>query len=204
MYKRQGYDIIDLGVMVPCETILKTAQENNVDMIGLSGLITPSLDEMVYVGSEMQRLGMDIPLLIGGATTSKTHTAVKIEPAYKNGSTIYVTDASRAVGVVSSMMGDNKSKYAADIRADYVKARDAHIRGQQKKNRLTLKEAQDNRWSTDWTEYTPPKPTFLGTKSFVDYELAKLRDYIDWTPFFATWELKGRYPDILELSLIHI
>ena len=193
-----GYDIIDLGVMVPCETILKTAQENNVDMIGLSGLITPSLDEMVYVGSEMQRLGMDIPLLIGGATTSKTHTAVKIEPAYKNGSTIYVTDASRAVGVVSTMMGDGKDNYAAGIRTDYEKARQAHIRGQQKKSRLTLKEAQDNRWTTDWEAYSPPRPSFLGTKSFVDYDLGKLRDYIDWTPFFATWELKGRYPDILE------
>ena len=193
-----GYDIIDLGVMVPCETILKTAQENNVDMIGLSGLITPSLDEMVYVGSEMQRLGMDIPLLIGGATTSKTHTAVKIEPAYKNGSTIYVTDASRAVGVVSTMMGDGKESYAANIRTDYEKARQAHIRGQQKKSRLTLKEAQDNRWTTDWEAYSPPRPSFLGIKSFVDYDLAKLRDYIDWTPFFATWELKGRYPEILE------
>jgi len=154
-----GYDIIDLGVMVPAETILAEAKEHKVDMIGLSGLITPSLDEMVYVGSEMQRLGMDIPLLIGGATTSKTHTAVKIEPAYTNDSTVYVLDASRAVGV---------------------------------------KEAQDNKWTTDWESYAAPKPSFIGTKNFTQYDLAALRDFIDWTPFFATWELKGRYPAILE------
>ena len=193
-----GYDIIDLGVMVPCETILKTAQEKNVDMIGLSGLITPSLDEMVYVGSEMQRLGMDMPLLIGGATTSKTHTAVKIEPAYKHGSTVYVTDASRAVGVVSQLMGDGKEAFTSATREDYVKVREAHARGQQRKSRLTLKEAIGNRWSADWDNYTPPKPSFTGTRNFIDYDLGKLVDYIDWTPFFATWELKGRYPDILE------
>ncbi len=193
-----GYDVIDLGVMVPCETILKTAQEHNVDMIGLSGLITPSLDEMVYVGSEMQRLGMTMPLLIGGATTSKTHTAVKIEPAYDAGSTVYVTDASRAVGVVSAFMGEGKDEYAAGLRAEYEKARISHIKGQQRKNRLTLKEAQDNKWTADWDQYEPPKPKFLGTRSFSDYDLSELRDYIDWTPFFATWELKGRYPDILK------
>ncbi len=193
-----GYDVIDLGVMVPCETILKTAREKKVDMIGLSGLITPSLDEMVYVGSEMERLSMAMPLLIGGATTSKTHTAVKIEPAYKSGSTVYVTDASRAVGVVSTLMGDGKDKYAADIRAEYETTRAKHLKGQQRKNRLSLQAAQANRWTTDWSSYSPPKPSFLGTRSFVDYDLARLRDYIDWTPFFATWELKGRYPDILE------
>lgn len=193
-----GYEVVDLGVMVPADKILAAAQEHNVDMIGLSGLITPSLDEMVYVGKEMQRLGMDMPLLIGGATTSKTHTAVKIEPAYKNGATIYVTDASRAVGVVSSMLGEGKDTYAADIRADYHKAREAHNRGQSAKARLTLKEARDNIWTADWDNYTPPKPTFLGTKTLTDYPLAELRDYIDWTPFFATWELKGRYPAILE------
>lgn len=193
-----GYDVVDLGVMVPCDKILDAAKEHKVDMIGLSGLITPSLDEMVYVGSEMQRLGMDMPLLIGGATTSKTHTAVKIEPAYKNGSTIYVTDASRAVGVVSAMLGDDKDNYAADIREQYVKTRKSHAASQNKKARLTLKEAQSNAWTTDWDNYTPPKPTFTGTKSFVGYDLAALRGFIDWTPFFATWELKGRYPAILE------
>ncbi len=197
-----GYDIIDLGVMVPCEKILSAAIEHDVDMIGLSGLITPSLDEMVYVGKEMQRLDMKMPLLIGGATTSKTHTAVKIEPGYKNDSTVYVTDASRAVGVVSTLLGDGKAEYAAKLRIEYEKARAAHIAGQQKKKRLTLKEARDNPWTPkgdkDWDYYIPPKPAFLGTKILKDYPLEKLRDFIDWTPFFATWELKGRYPAILE------
>ena len=193
-----GYDVVDLGVMVTCDKILAAAIEHDVDMIGLSGLITPSLDEMVYVGKEMQRLDMDMPLLIGGATTSKTHTAVKIEPAYKNGSTVYVTDASRAVGVVGQLLGEGKDEYAAAIREDYVKAREAHLRGQTKKARLTLKEARDNPWTTDWKAYTPPKPTFLGTKTLTDYPLSELRSFIDWTPFFATWELKGRYPAILE------
>ena len=193
-----GYDVVDLGVMVPCDKILAAAKEHDVDMIGLSGLITPSLDEMVYVGKEMQRLEMDMPLLIGGATTSKTHTAVKIEPAYKNGSTVYVTDASRAVGVVGQLLGEGKETYGAKLRTEYEKAREAHQRGQSAKARLTLKEARDNPWATDWDDYTPPKPTFLGTKTLKDYPLAELRDFIDWTPFFATWELKGRYPAILE------
>jgi len=193
-----GYDVVDLGVMVPCDKILDAAIEHDVDMIGLSGLITPSLDEMVYVGKEMQRRGMTMPLLIGGATTSKTHTAVKIEPAYEAGPTIYVTDASRAVGVVGQLLGDGKAEYAAELRTDYAKAREAHQRGQSAKARLTLKEARDNPWTTDWEAYTPPKPTFLGTKTLTDYPLENLRDFIDWTPFFATWELKGRYPAILE------
>ncbi len=193
-----GYDVVDLGVMVPADKILAAAKDHNVDMIGLSGLITPSLDEMVYVGLEMQRLGMDIPLLIGGATTSKTHTAVKIEPAYKNGSTVYVTDASRAVGVVGALLGDESETYTASIRKEYVKARASHAASQNKKARLTLKEAQDNAWTTEWESYVPPKPTFLGTKIFTAYDLNKLRPFIDWTPFFATWELKGRYPAILE------
>ncbi len=193
-----GYDIIDLGVMVPCEKILNEAQKHNVDMIGLSGLITPSLDEMVYVGSEMQRRGMDMPLLIGGATTSKTHTAVKIEPAYENGPTVYVTDASRAVGVVGSLLGDRKDVYCSDLRDDYAKARETHFAGQQKKSRLSLEDARKNSVQINWSGYQPPKPTFIGTKSFENYDLAKLRPFIDWTPFFATWELKGRYPAILE------
>lgn len=193
-----GYDVVDLGVMVPCDKILDAAIEHDVDMIGLSGLITPSLDEMVYVGKEMQRRGMSMPLLIGGATTSKTHTAVKIEPAYEAGPTVYVTDASRAVGVVGQLLGDGKADYAAQLRTEYAKAREAHQRGQSAKARLTLKEARDNPWATDWENYTPPKPTFLGTKTLTDYPLENLRDFIDWTPFFATWELKGRYPAILE------
>ncbi|MEP3655283.1 MAG: methionine synthase [Litorimonas sp.] len=193
-----GYDVVDLGVMVPGEKILDAAIEHDVDMIGLSGLITPSLDEMVYVGQDMQKRGMTMPLLIGGATTSKTHTAVKIEPAYKAGPTVYVTDASRAVGVVGQLLGDGKAEYAAELRADYSKAREAHQRGQSAKARLTIKEARDNPWTTDWDSYTPPKPSFLGTKTLTDYPLENLRDFIDWTPFFATWELKGRYPAILE------
>jgi 5-methyltetrahydrofolate--homocysteine methyltransferase len=195
-----GYDVVDLGVMVPCDKILAAAKEHKVDMVGLSGLITPSLDEMVYVGKEMQRLGMDMPLLIGGATTSKTHTAVKIEPAYKNGPTVYVTDASRAVGVVSTLLGEGKEKYAAEIKADYERARDAHNRGQSAKARLTLKEARDNIWEPEggWDTFTPHKPSFIGTKTLTEYPLEKLRDYIDWTPFFATWQLKGRFPAILE------
>ena len=196
-----GYDVVDLGVMVPCDKILDAAIEHDVDMIGLSGLITPSLDEMVYVGKEMQRRGMDMPLLIGGATTSKTHTAVKIEPAYEAGPTVYVTDASRAVGVVGQLLGDGSADYAAELRTDYAKAREAHQRGQSAKARLTLKEARDNPWQTDWDNYTPPKPTFTGTKTLTDYPLENLRDFIDWTPFFATWELKGRYPAILENEL---
>jgi 5-methyltetrahydrofolate--homocysteine methyltransferase len=193
-----GYDVVDLGVMVPCDKILDAAIEHNVDMVGLSGLITPSLDEMVYVGKEMQRRGMTMPLLIGGATTSKTHTAVKIEPAYEAGPTVYVTDASRAVGVVGKLLGDTSADYTSDIRSEYEKARAAHQRGQSAKSRLTLKEARDNPWTTNWANYAPPKPTFLGTKSLTNYPLEKLRDFIDWTPFFATWELKGRYPAILE------
>ena len=193
-----GYDVVDLGVMVPCDKILDAALEHDVDMIGLSGLITPSLDEMVYVGKEMQRRGMDMPLLIGGATTSKTHTAVKIEPAYAAGPTVYVTDASRAVGVVGQLLGDGKADYAAGLRTEYAQAREAHQRGQTAKARLTLKEARDNPWTADWDNYTPPKPTFTGTKTLTNYPLENLRDFIDWTPFFATWELKGRYPAILE------
>jgi len=195
-----GYDVVDLGVMVTCDKILAAAEEHKVDMIGLSGLITPSLDEMVYVGKEMQRLGMDMPLLIGGATTSKTHTAVKIDPAYDNGQVIYVTDASRAVGVVGQLLGDNSADYQAGIKQEYVKSREAHQRGQSAKSRLTLKEARDNPWmpSKGWDAYTPHKPSFTGTKTLIDYPLEKLRDFIDWTPFFATWELKGRYPAILE------
>ncbi|RKQ68922.1 methionine synthase (B12-dependent) [Litorimonas taeanensis] len=195
-----GYDVIDLGVMVPCDKILAAAKENNVDMIGLSGLITPSLDEMVYVGKEMQRLGMDMPLLIGGATTSKTHTAVKIDPAYEKGQVVYVTDASRAVGVVGSLLGEESQDYQNKIKGEYVKAREAHNKGQTAKVRLTLKEARDNPWlpKEGWDNFKPHKPSFIGTKTLLDYPLEDLRDYIDWTPFFATWELKGRYPAILD------
>ena len=193
-----GYEVIDLGVLVPCEKILEAAREHKADMIGLSGLITPSLDEMVYVASEMQRLKMDIPLLIGGATTSKIHTAVKIEPAYDAGTIVYVADASRAVGVVGTLLGDGAKTYGQDIRVEYKKARETHLRGQTKKKRANIAKARANKYQLKDTKYVPPTPIFLGVKTFVDYDLAKVRDYIDWTPFFATWELKGRYPAILE------
>ena len=193
-----GYEVIDLGVMVPCEKILETARDVKADMIGLSGLITPSLDEMVTVAGEMQRQGMNLPLLIGGATTSITHTAVKIEPAYTDNATIYVPDASRAVGVVSKLLGDKCEDFKQEKRAVYTKARAAHVRGQAGKKRLNLKQARANKLELDWDGYQAPRPSFLGTKIFKDYDLNIVRPYIDWTPFFATWELKGRYPDILE------
>ncbi len=193
-----GYEVIDLGVMVPCEKILETAKEANADIIGLSGLITPSLDEMVYVASEMQRQNLNLPLLIGGATTSITHTAVKIEPAYDDNATIYVPDASRAVGVVSKLLGDKSDGFKQEKRQAYIKARAAHARGQSGKKRLSISQARTNKLALDWDGYQAPRPSFLGTKVFKDYDLEIVRPYIDWTPFFATWEMKGRYPDILE------
>ncbi|MEE9271928.1 MAG: methionine synthase [Robiginitomaculum sp.] len=193
-----GYDVVDLGVMVPCSKILDAAKEHDADLIGLSGLITPSLDEMVFIASEMQRLKIDLPLLIGGATTSKTHTAVKIEPAYKNNAAIYVQDASRAVGVMSALLGEDKKTYVANIKNDYIRTREIHEAGLHKKKRLTLRQARDNAFSVNFDGYIPPKPKFIGRKIFDDYNLTKVRDYIDWTPFFATWELKGRFPAILD------
>ncbi|WP_332695041.1 methionine synthase [Bosea sp. (in: a-proteobacteria)] len=194
-----NYEVIDLGVMVPAQKILDTARRENVDIIGLSGLITPSLDEMVTVASEMEREGFDIPLLIGGATTSRVHTAVKIHPAYSQGQTVYVTDASRAVGVVSSLLSqDQKPAYVEGIQAEYAKVAAAHRRSEADKQRMPLAKARTNAFKPDWTGYQPPKPTFLGTRVFRTYELADLVPLIDWTPFFQTWELKGRYPAILQ------
>ena len=194
-----GYDIIDLGVMVPASKILETAREKKVDIIGLSGLITPSLDEMVSVAAEMEKQGFDIPLLIGGATTSKVHTAVKIDPGYTKGQTIYVTDASRAVGVVSKLLSKtDKSAYVADIKADYAKVADAHERSERDKKRLSLVAARANAAKLDWAAYEPVKPSFLGTKVFGNWDLEELSRYIDWTPFFQTWEMRGRYPAILD------
>ncbi len=193
-----GYDVIDLGVMVPAEKILDEAKKNNVDMIGLSGLITPSLDEMVHIAGEMQRGSFTIPLLIGGATTSSTHTAVKIEPAYDRDVVVYVPDASRAVGVVGHLMGSQKAGYVERVREDHAKARAAHADAQGKKERLTLKEARANAARLDFETYTPPAPNFTGTRNFIDYDLATIRQYIDWTPFFATWEMRSRYPGILQ------
>ncbi|WP_406736549.1 methionine synthase [Thioclava sp. GXIMD4215] len=194
-----NYEIIDLGVMVPAEKILETAKREKVDVIGLSGLITPSLDEMVHVASEMERLGMDLPLLIGGATTSKVHTAVKINPRYNKGQAIYVTDASRAVGVVSQLLSKTqKPGYVAEIQSDYAETAEKHARAELAKKRLPLEDARANAYRADFTDYTPKTPSFLGTKTFDTWDLAELARYIDWTPFFQTWELKGVYPKILE------
>lgn len=194
-----NYEIIDLGVMVPAQKILETAREEKVDVIGLSGLITPSLDEMVHVASEMEREGFDIPLLIGGATTSRVHTAVKIHPRYERGQAVYVIDASRAVGVVSNLLSpDGKRAYVDGVREEYAKVAAAHARNEAEKLRLPLARARANAQKLDWDAYQPPKPNFTGTKVFENYDLEEIARYIDWTPFFQTWELKGRYPAILE------
>jgi 5-methyltetrahydrofolate--homocysteine methyltransferase len=194
-----NYEIIDLGVMVPATKILEVAKAENVDVIGLSGLITPSLDEMVHVAAEMQRQGFNIPLLIGGATTSRIHTAVKIHPQYKAGQAIYVTDASRAVGVVSALLSeDGNETYVDGIKGEYAKVAEAHARAEAEKQRQPLASARENAIKLDWSAYKPTRPSFTGTKVFETYDLAELARYIDWTPFFQTWELKGRYPAILE------
>jgi 5-methyltetrahydrofolate--homocysteine methyltransferase len=198
-----NYEVIDLGVMVPADRILDEAIAHKVDMVGLSGLITPSLDEMAYVAGEMERRGFTIPLLIGGATTSKTHTAVKIEPKYKGGQTTYVLDASRAVGVVSGLLSPTeRDRLQAETAAEYVRVREAFARGQDRRARATLAEARDNAFTPDWTTYEPPEPSFIGTRTFKAYDLADLARHIDWSPFFASWELIGRYPQILEDDVV--
>ncbi|WP_427024348.1 methionine synthase [Aureimonas ureilytica] len=194
-----NYEVIDLGVMVPAAKILEIAKAEKVDVIGLSGLITPSLDEMVHVASEMEREGFDVPLLIGGATTSRVHTAVKIDPRYRKGQTVYVTDASRAVGVVSNLLSpEGRAGYAEGIRREYETVAQKHAQAEAEKQRLPLERARENRQRIDWSAYRPVKPSFLGTRRFDTWDLAELARYIDWTPFFQTWELKGRYPAILE------
>ncbi|MGL4395240.1 MAG: methionine synthase, partial [Hyphomicrobium sp.] len=193
-----NYEVIDLGVMVPAAKILETAKKEKVDIIGLSGLITPSLDEMCFVAAEMEREGFSCPLLIGGATTSKVHTAVKINPNYDRGQAVYVLDASRAVGVVSNLLSDTeRDGYIGGIKADYAKVRDTHLANEAKKNRITLQAARDNKFKIDWKGYQPTKPSYFGPRLFENYDLASLVPYIDWTPFFQTWELAGRYPQIL-------
>jgi len=195
-----NYEVIDLGVMVPAAKILETARAEQADIIGLSGLITPSLDEMCHVAAEMERQGFELPLMIGGATTSRVHTAVKIHPNYKRGQAVYVHDASRAVGVAQALLSpEQKPGYVAELRGEYAKLAAAHARAQADKQRLPLKEARGNAPKLDWSgAYRPPKPGFLGTKTLIDYPIAGLIDFIDWTPFFATWELKGKYPAILD------
>lgn len=193
-----NFKVVDLGVMVPAQKILDTAREINADIIGLSGLITPSLDEMCHVAAEMERQGFELPLMIGGATTSRVHTAVKIHPNYARGQAVYVTDASRAVGVASSLLSDRKVVYIDDIRGEYARIAEEHARSREEKRRLTIAEARANRFVPEWTGYVPPRPTFLGTKVFESYDLADLVPYIDWTPFFSTWEMRGRFPQILD------
>lgn len=196
-----NYEIIDLGVMVPCETILKTAREENVDIIGLSGLITPSLDEMVLVAKEMERQGFTLPLLIGGATTSKAHTAVKIEPNY-SGPTTYVQNASRTVGVVAALLSaTQKADFVARTRREYETVRQQHGRRRPKTPPVALDVARANAVNIDWQHYQPPVPKFLGIQE-VTASISTLRNYIDWTPFFMTWSLAGKYPRILEDEVV--
>jgi len=193
-----NYEVIDLGVMVPAARILETARKEMVDAIGLSGLITPSLDEMASFARELQRENRSVPLLIGGATTSRLHTAVKIAPGYE-GPTVYVPDASRAVGVVASLLSPGqRAGFAANVAAEYAQLRDQHAKSDRGASRQTLAGARANRFKGNWRTYAPPRPSFLGVRPVADWDLAKLVETIDWTPFFRTWELAGRYPDILD------
>ncbi|WP_456421782.1 methionine synthase [Lutibacter sp.] len=192
-----NYDILDLGVMVAPEKIIETAKSQNVDIIGLSGLITPSLDEMVYLAKEMERQNFEVPLLIGGATTSKAHTAVKIDPQYKN-AVVHVHDASRAVTVVGDLLNKRSNqKYIGDIKEDYVKVRKGFLNRSKQKEYLTLTEARKNKFKIDWNSTKISTPNFIGTHVIDNFDLSKLLDYIDWSPFFRTWELHGKYPAIL-------
>ena len=194
-----NYEVIDLGVMVPAEQILETAKKEKADLIGLSGLITPSLNEMVHVAEEMQRLNMNIPLLIGGATTSKAHTAAKIEPAYQNSATVYVTDASRAVSVASALLGDKEKyqKYTKSISDEYKTVRNRVEARRSKHQFLALADARANRCAINWNSYKPPVPISLGVTEF-SMSVKDLIPFIDWSPFFMTWELAGKYPNILD------
>ncbi len=195
-----NYEVIDLGVMVPAAKILETARAEKADIIGLSGLITPSLDEMCHVAAEMERQGFELPLMIGGATTSRVHTAVKIHPNYRRGQAVYVNDASRAVGVAQSLLSrEGRAPYVAELRGEYARIAAAHARAQEDKARLPLATARNNALKLDWSgAYVPPKPSFLGTKVLSDYPIGELVKFIDWTPFFQTWELNGKFPAILD------
>lgn len=199
-----NYEVIDLGVMVSAEKILETAKRENVDIIGLSGLITPSLDEMVYVASEMERQGFKIPLLIGGATTSKIHTAVKLAHKYSS-PIIHVLDASRSVPVVSNLLNkENGAAFAREIRQEYEEMREGHANRKQDKRFITIEKARQNKVKIDWQEKDIKTPNFLGKQSFIDYDLAELAEYIDWTPFFQTWELHGKFPKILQDEVVGV
>ncbi|CAN5219701.1 hypothetical protein BH10PSE9_BH10PSE9_05420 [soil metagenome] len=193
-----NYEVIDLGVMVPAAKIIATAREKKVDIIGLSGLITPSLDEMCHVAAELEREGFDLPLLIGGATTSRVHPAVTINPNYKRGQTVHVLDASRAVGVASNLLGEGRAAFVEKVRVEYKKVAEGHARGMEDKRRISLKQARADRFAIDWAAFKPVRPTFLGARALRNYPVAELVPYIDWTPFFATWEIKGTFPLLLD------
>jgi 5-methyltetrahydrofolate--homocysteine methyltransferase len=197
-----NYEVIDLGVMVPAEKILQAAKDNKVDVIGLSGLITPSLDEMVHLAKEMQRSGFTIPLLIGGATTSRVHTAVKIDSYYTNDQAVHVLDASRAVTVVERLLSADKKAYVDGIKAEYAQMREMHARKQQDKNLIPISEARANRFPIAWKAEDITKPNRVGITELKNFPLGELVPYIDWTPFFQTWELAGRYPRILEDEVV--
>ncbi len=192
-----NYDILDLGVMVSAQKILQEAIKNDVDIIGLSGLITPSLDEMVIVAEELERKGMKIPLLIGGATTSRIHTSVKIAPKY-SGPTIHVLDASKSVSIASKLLGDKSDDFSGEIRLEYEQLAKDHLSKQEAKTFITIGAARSNRIDIDWFDHQILEPSFLGIKSFKNFPLEEIRDYIDWTPFFSTWMLKGKYPQIFK------
>src|SRR5690606_33428032 len=197
-----GFEVIDLGVMVPCEKILEAAREHEVDIIGLSGLITPSLDEMVHVAKEMERLGLTLPLLIGGATTSRAHTAVKIEPNY-SGPAVYVSDASRSVGVAGSLLSEDlRDDFIAQTRREYEEVRQRHAGRKTQHTMHGIAAARANAFHGDWQHYVPPHPTFLGLRVFDRYPLREIVEYIDWSPFFHTWELAGSYPKILDDEVV--
>ena len=198
-----NYEVIDIGVMVPCDKILAAAKEHNVDIIGLSGLITPSLDEMVYVAKEMERLGFKVPLLIGGATTSRIHTAVKIDPHY-SGPVIHVLDASRSVPVAGRLLQSELTSQEIfnEIKTEYAELRTAHAARQQEKNYLSIDQARAKPSGIDWTGFKAKKPSFLGVKYFEDYSLEEIAKYIDWTPFFSTWQLSGKYPRIFDNEVV--
>jgi len=199
-----GYDVIDLGVMVPADKILETAQKENVDIIGLSGLITPSLDEMVHVAKEMKRRGMKQPLMIGGATTSRMHTAVKIAPEYHDG-VVHVLDASRSVTIAGNLLNkEQKPLMLEKINAEYNKLREDFTNKKSSKQYLTFSEAQKNGAKINWAGYEPPKPSFTGIRVFEDYDLNELRKNIDWTPFFIAWEMRGKYPEILKDPVVGV
>jgi 5-methyltetrahydrofolate--homocysteine methyltransferase len=193
-----NYEVIDLGVMVPAEDIIKSARDNQVDIVGLSGLITPSLDEMVHVAREMQRLGFQIPLLIGGATTSKAHTAVKIEPQYAR-PVVYVPDASRAVGVAASLLSqDMRNGFVQSVRSEYQEVRSRRAAKDESRNLVALGQARANPTAIDWSSYAPPVPAHPGVQVFEDIPIQEIARYVDWTFFFHAWQLKGRYPQILD------